>query len=106
MLQALFKGAAAWKRLRHPNIVPFIGVTASPLQIISGWMSNGTLIEFIEKNSSVNRINLVSSPRQLCLVDNIILSKLLDVAKGLEYLHANNTVHGNLKGVCIFFGPI
>ena len=28
---------------------------------------------------------------------------MLDVAEGLNYLHANDVVHGNLKGVGIFF---
>ena len=32
--------------------------------------------------------------------------KVLDVAEGLEYLHANYTIHGNLNGVDIFIGPI
>ena len=49
-----------WKRLRHPNIVPLVGVTANPLQIVSEWMSKGTLTEFIEKNPGASRIGLVS----------------------------------------------
>ena len=49
-----------WKRLRHPNIVPFIGVTTDPLQIISEWMPNGTLMEFVERNPGASRIGLVS----------------------------------------------
>jgi len=48
-----------WKRLRHPNVVPFIGVTTNPLQIISERMPNGILTEFIEKNLGANRIGLV-----------------------------------------------
>jgi len=59
-LQSFSKQAVIWKRLRHPNIVPFIGVTTDPLQIISEWTSNRTLTEFIQKNPDVNRINLVS----------------------------------------------
>ena len=49
-----------WKRLTHPNIVPFIGVTTNPLQIVLEWMPNGTLTEFIERNPSASRIGLVS----------------------------------------------
>ena len=51
-----------WKRLKHPNIVPFIGVASNPLQIVSEWMPNGTLVEFVEKNPGAKRINLVSLP--------------------------------------------
>ena len=49
-----------WKRLRHPNIVPFVGITTNPLQIISKWMPNGTLTDFIEGNPDANWISLVS----------------------------------------------
>ena len=32
--------------------------------------------------------------------------KLLDVAEGLDYLHANHAIHGNLNGVGLFVGFI
>ena len=48
-----------WKRLNHPNIVPFVGVTTDPLQIVSEWMPNGTLTEFVGKHPGANRIDLV-----------------------------------------------
>jgi hypothetical protein len=31
--------------------------------------------------------------------------QILDVAEGLNYLHASYTIHGDLKGVGVFFGP-
>ena len=42
-----------WKHLTHPNIVPLLGVTVSPFQLISTWMSGGDLPGYIEKNPSV-----------------------------------------------------
>ena len=48
-----------WGRLSRPNIVPFIGVTPDPLKIVSEWMSNGTVMEFVKENPNVNRIGLV-----------------------------------------------
>jgi hypothetical protein len=59
-LQSFFKEAVVWKRLRHPNIVPFLGVTIKPLQFVSEWMPNGTLTHYVTGNPSVNRIALVS----------------------------------------------
>ena len=50
-MQLFFKEVVMWKRLSHPNIVPFVGVTTGPLQIVSEWMPNGTLTEFVEKKS-------------------------------------------------------
>ena len=49
-----------WKRLRHQSIVPFIGVTQDPLQFVSEWMPNGTLVDYLGKNPGANRIGLVS----------------------------------------------
>jgi len=49
-----------WKRLIHVNIVPFIGVISSPLQIVSEWMSGGDLTTHIKSNPEANRISLVS----------------------------------------------
>ena len=51
-----------WKKLRHPNVVPFVGVTQNPLQFVSEWMPNGDLMEYLGKNPGADRIGLVSSP--------------------------------------------
>ena len=58
--QSFFKEAVLWKRLRHPNVVPFIGVVTNHLELVSEHMSNGTLREYVEKNPGANRIGLVS----------------------------------------------
>ena len=52
--------ALIWKRLTHPNIVPFIGVTLNPLQLVSEWMSGGNLTAYIKSNPRVDRVSLVS----------------------------------------------
>lgn len=49
-----------WKHLRHPNIVPFLGVTLEPLQLVSEWMPGGELREHLRKNSNTDPMNLVS----------------------------------------------
>ncbi|KAF9779338.1 kinase-like domain-containing protein [Thelephora terrestris] len=79
--KAFYKEAIIWKRLRHPNVVAFIGVTRNPSQFVSKWMPNGTLTDYVNEKPGANRIGL-----------------LLDVAEGLNYLHANHTTHGDLKG--------
>jgi len=56
-----------WKRLRHPNIVSFIGVTTKPFQIVSEWMPNGILTKYIENNPSADRIGLVSASSEIVL---------------------------------------
>ncbi|KAF9779311.1 CNH domain-containing protein [Thelephora terrestris] len=79
--KAFCKEAVMWKRLKHPNIVGFIGVMRNPLRLVSEWMPKGTLTEYLSENPGANRIGL-----------------LLDVAEGLTFLHAIYTTHGDLKG--------
>ncbi|KZT10224.1 kinase-like protein, partial [Laetiporus sulphureus 93-53] len=86
------KEAIQWKRLCHPNITPFMGVntTLFPLCLGSEWMPNGSVNVFLKKRPNANRLELASH-RDTPL-------PLVDVAKGLEYLHAHGLFHGDLKG--------
>ena len=59
--KASFGEAVVWKRLRHPNVVPFLGATA-PLQLVSEWMPNGTLTEYVNTNPGADRISPVCNP--------------------------------------------
>jgi serine/threonine protein kinase len=98
VLQSFFKEAVVWKRLRHPNVVPFLGVTSEPLQFVSEWMPNGTLTNYVTKNPGAKRIDLVSLFSAIGLDRYPYRPKLLDVAEGLNYLHTSYTIHGDLKG--------
>jgi len=51
--------AVVWKRLRHVNVVPFLGVTTVPLQLVSKWMPNGTLTEYVNARPHADRTSLV-----------------------------------------------
>ena len=48
-----------WKHLTHPNILSLLGVTVTPFQLISNWMSGGDLPGYIEKNPNADRLKLV-----------------------------------------------
>ena len=48
-----------WKCLDHKNIVPLLGITESPLQLISEWMPGGHLTEYIGDHPDANRLGLV-----------------------------------------------
>ena len=54
-----------WKHLSHPNIVPLLGITPVPLQLISEWMPGGDLMEHIKSNPGANRLGLVCAPPAL-----------------------------------------
>ena len=51
-----------WKHLTHPNILSLLGVTVTPFQLISNWMSGGDLLGYIEKNPNADRLELVGVP--------------------------------------------
>lgn len=50
-----------WKRLSHPNIVPFLGVAdgPAPLSMVSEWMPNGDVRHYVKEHPEVDRIQLV-----------------------------------------------
>ncbi|KAF9260166.1 kinase-like protein, partial [Marasmius fiardii PR-910] len=80
-----------WRQLNHPNILPFIGIyylgtEQKQLCLVSPWMEQGNLVQFLKSTSR-----------------DLVNHKLLayDVACGLSYLHGEDIVHGDLKGVNI-----
>ncbi|NP_001234454.1 CTR1-like protein kinase [Solanum lycopersicum] len=81
---------AIMKRLRHPNIVLFMGaVTQRPnLSIVTEYLSRGSLYRLLHKPGA----------REV-LDERRRLSMAYDVAKGMNYLHKRNPpiVHRDLK---------
>jgi serine/threonine protein kinase len=60
-LQRFCREAVVWKHLRHPNVLSLLGVTVSERRfaMVSKWMEHGNINEFVEKDSRVNRTELV-----------------------------------------------
>ena len=104
--QRLCREVLIWKRSSHPNILPLLGVSLSenPLyfRIISEWMSNGNVAEYIGSNPEANRLRMVGlaidSPRGFLLIAPNDL-QLSEVASGVTYIHELGIAHGDLKGV-------
>ena len=53
-----------WKALRHPNVVPLIGVAMSETRfaMISEWMVNRDINNFLKGNPDADRLKLVCFP--------------------------------------------
>ncbi|CAE6508010.1 unnamed protein product [Rhizoctonia solani] len=69
--------------MNHPNIHRLQGVIMlrdQYLGMVSEWMNNGNLHEYLRKHPDAVRF-------KLCV----------DIVLGLEYMHSTNTVHGDLK---------
>ncbi|KAF8174711.1 hypothetical protein K438DRAFT_1848858, partial [Mycena galopus ATCC 62051] len=80
--------ALLWKDLHHPHILPFLGIDRdsfpSSLCMVSPWMEHGTIMNYLKTHGYAT-------------VDKL----LYQIAQGLEYLHSQNIVHGDLRGANI-----
>ncbi|KAG6918863.1 hypothetical protein DXG01_010926 [Tephrocybe rancida] len=83
-LKQLSKETILWGTLMHPNILPLYGIYwfNSRICFVSPWMEAGDLSKYLKSHPEASRIHLA-----------------FDVAKGLLYLHQNEIIHGDLKGV-------
>ncbi|KAJ7854911.1 kinase-like domain-containing protein, partial [Mycena leptocephala] len=86
--------ALVWQRLRHPYIVPLIGIDTEsfPLSLcmVSPWMKNGTSIKYLSGMGSHERQTTVD--RLLSIIS------IREIAQGLALLHDQHIVHGDLRG--------
>ncbi|KAF7349828.1 Kinase-like protein [Mycena venus] len=77
--------ALVWQGLRHSSILPFLGIdkaTFPPsLCMVSPWMKYGTILNYLRDRGRGD-----------------ILRLTFEIAKGLDYLHSMNIVHGDLRG--------
>ncbi|KAG8943240.1 hypothetical protein FRC03_002579 [Tulasnella sp. 419] len=83
----LLREATIWSRLKHPNIVPFLGYAiegGSRYCFVAPWYANGDVVRYLQSHPDVNRLLLA-----------------LDVAQGLCYLHEVGVIHGDVKGANI-----
>ncbi|KAF8184578.1 kinase-like domain-containing protein [Mycena galopus ATCC 62051] len=86
----IHREAQIWQHLRHPYILPFIGIDRETFPpsfcLVSPWMENGTVLQFLDNCGR-------TGPR----VDKL----LLQITRGLKYLHSCGVVHGDLRGANI-----
>ncbi|KAG8705010.1 hypothetical protein FRC11_009382, partial [Ceratobasidium sp. 423] len=73
-----------WSKAKHKHVLELLGVAIhnGQLAMISPWMDNGNLQQYVSDYPKANRWNLC-----------------LQVAEGLMYLHDVGMVHGDLKAV-------
>ena len=94
-----------WRRLSHENVLPFRGVNMTHFQLalVYDWGENGNINQYTASHPHASRASLVGNTLVTAataeLLNFLYLRQLLDVAKGLEYLHSLNVPHGDLKGV-------
>ena len=62
--QVFAKEAILWSRLSHPNLLPFYGIyyledNHGRVCLVSPWMNNGNIKDYLPENPRVDRILLV-----------------------------------------------
>lgn len=52
-----------WKRLSHPNVLPTLGAgpDIAKLCVVSPWMPDGTLLQYLKRYPGANRPSVVSA---------------------------------------------
>ncbi|KAJ7586435.1 kinase-like domain-containing protein [Mycena floridula] len=96
LLQDFSREIIIWSQLSHPNVLPLYGIyylndrETSQACIVSPWMEHGNLLQFLNKGPSerINRSSLI-----------------LDIASGLQYLHQQSIIHGDLKALNVLVTP-
>ncbi|EYB82249.1 hypothetical protein Y032_0363g3521 [Ancylostoma ceylanicum] len=85
LIKEILKEARIMRRLRHPNIVTFVGVVLvdHPLYIILEYVQGGALDSYLRKNK-----HKIKEDERLQLA--------LGVAWGMEYLHKVNVLHRDI----------
>ncbi|KAJ7091395.1 kinase-like domain-containing protein [Mycena belliarum] len=83
---ALCKEAIIWKHLEHPFVLPFMGVCILDPETgfkstVSPWCDLGNLGRHLAGNKPLD-----------------VGKTLLQIAMGIEYLHSQNVVHGDISG--------
>ncbi|KAJ7043517.1 kinase-like domain-containing protein [Mycena alexandri] len=71
-----------WRSFSHPNLHPFLGAAPfeQPAFVVSPFCANGNALEYLAKNPNADKMQI-----------------LHDIGRGMEYLHGQNVVHGDLK---------
>jgi serine/threonine protein kinase/ABC-type branched-subunit amino acid transport system substrate-binding protein len=85
-LDEFLQEAAVMVGLRHPNIVLFMGVCVDPpeLCIITEFMMRGSLYDVLHND-------------KLQLPFPLLRSMIIDVLKGLQFIHSAGIIHRDLK---------
>jgi len=75
-------------------------MTETEFSMVSEWMSNGNINQFVAAHQDADRFELVRSRSKLLYFSPVTDDpKLGDVTRGLVYMHSQCMIHGDLKGV-------
>ncbi|XP_010251265.1 PREDICTED: serine/threonine-protein kinase HT1-like [Nelumbo nucifera] len=81
-------------RLRHPNIVTFVGACKKPpvFCIITEYLAGGSLRKYLHQQEPYS------------VPIDLVLKLALDIARGMHYLHSKGIIHRDLKSENLLLG--
>ncbi|KAF8144229.1 kinase-like domain-containing protein [Mycena galopus ATCC 62051] len=88
----LFREVLVWRYLRHHNIAEFFGVDSVTFEspaMISRWYSQGSVIKYMAQHTPSS---------------DYAIGMLCGIISGLEYMHSENIIHGDLCARNILIG--
>ena len=76
-----------WKKLSHPNVIELYGASSAsgdpPWFFVCPYYKNGSLVTWLKAMKNADDVDMLRSLHQ--------------IAKGMEYLHKKEVLHGDLK---------
>lgn len=102
---------AIWKTLNHPNVLELYGASSAtanpPWFFVSPYMKNGSLVEYLKRiamEGELGGLGISASRSQhsyrssgQALGEDDTYRFMQEIAKGMEYLHSRDVLHGDLK---------
>ena len=104
LTQRLEKHALRWQDLHHPNVSEFLGLAYDfgymPALILP-FYGNGNVVGYVKEKNDETKLDMVLVFVSLnCnTLDKTIIIQVKQIAKGLDYLHIQSIIHGDLRGV-------
>ena len=105
-VQGFCKEFLTWKALKHPNVLPLLGVemTEGQFAMVSEWMPNGNVNQFVAAHPDANPFELVGFPFKplppLLIIGYYVISVVGRCRKGFDlYARSGNDPRGSKGGV-------
>ncbi|KAG6902523.1 hypothetical protein C0995_015340 [Termitomyces sp. Mi166 len=94
-----------WRGLRHPGVLELYGASSAcgerPWFFVCAYMRRGSLVEFLKRVERGVETRVVfpiwEGTDGGMLREGDLFRFMLEIAQGMEYLHANGVLHGDLK---------
>lgn len=114
--QKFCREALLWSQLSHPFVQVFLGVDKDTFEghycMVTPWMEHGNINQCMNDWTASGRsipydrwvcFNNLRIPRSTVQFD---VHQLLELGMGIEYLHQENVIHGDIRGVRIYILPL